>query len=216
MATRARALLSVYDKSGLIEFGAGLIELGFELVASGRHRGARSNQAGLPVTQVDAITGFPEILGGRVETLHPAVHGGILARRTPQHLAELAAHAITPIGLVACNLYPFSQTVSRPNVDEAQAIEEIDIGGVTLLRAAAKNFESVIVVCDPADYGGVLAALRARRLGVRRAPRWATKLPAARARKRRASSRWTSRTPPPRLESLSPHSSLRCSHRAPG
>ena len=160
MATRARALLSVYDKSGLIEFALGLAELGFELVASGGTARALS-QAGLAVIQVDEITGFPEILGGRVKTLHPAVHGGILARRTPEHLAELAAHAITPIGLVVCNLYPFSETVSRPDVDEAQAIEEIDIGGVTLLRAAAKNFESVIVICDPADYAGVLAGLRA-------------------------------------------------------
>lgn len=160
MATRSRALLSVYDKSGLIEFARGLTELGFELVASGGTARALS-QAGLAVTQVDEITGFPEILGGRVKTLHPAVHGGILARRTPEHQAELAAHAITPIQLVACNLYPFIQTVSRPDVDEAQAIEEIDIGGVTLLRAAAKNFEAVIVVCDPADYAGVLAALRA-------------------------------------------------------
>jgi phosphoribosylaminoimidazolecarboxamide formyltransferase / IMP cyclohydrolase len=160
MTNGARALLSVYDKSGLIEFARGLIELGFELVASGGTARALS-QAGLAVTQVDEITGFPEILGGRVKTLHPAVHGGILARRTPEHLAELAAHAIIPIGLVACNLYPFSQTVSRPDVDEAQVIEEIDIGGVTLLRAAAKNFESVIAVCDPADYTGVLAALRA-------------------------------------------------------
>ena len=160
MATQLRALLSVYDKSGLVEFARGLSELGFELVASGGTARALS-QAGLAVTQVDAITGFPEILGGRVKTLHPAVHGGILARRTPEHLAELAAHAITPIGLVACNLYPFSETVSRPDVEEAQAIEDIDIGGVTLLRAAAKNFELVIVICDPADYAGVLAGLRA-------------------------------------------------------
>jgi len=154
-----RALLSVYDKTGLVEFGRGLAELGFELVASGGTARALS-QAGLSVTQIDQITGFPEILGGRVKTLHPAVHGGILARRTPEHLAELENHGITPIDLVACNLYPFVETVRRPDVTEAQAVEEIDIGGVTLLRAAAKNFESVIVVCDPADYEGVLNALR--------------------------------------------------------
>ncbi|HEY63943.1 MAG TPA: bifunctional phosphoribosylaminoimidazolecarboxamide formyltransferase/IMP cyclohydrolase [Caldilineae bacterium] len=154
-----RALLSVYDKTGLVEFGRGLVELGFELVASGGTARALS-QAGLPVTQIDQITGFPEILGGRVKTLHPAVHGGILARRTPEHLAELESHGITPIDLVACNLYPFVETVRRPDVTEAQAVEEIDIGGVTLLRAAAKNFESVTVVCDPADYEGVLNALR--------------------------------------------------------
>lgn len=154
-----RALLSVYDKTGLVEFGRGLAELGFELVASGGTARALS-QAGLSVTQIDQITGFPEILGGRVKTLHPAVHGGILARRIPEHLAELESHGIAPIDLVACNLYPFVETVRRPDVTEAQAVEEIDIGGVTLLRAAAKNFESVIVVCDPADYEGVLNALR--------------------------------------------------------
>ena len=159
MSTR-RALLSVYDKRGLVDFGRGLAGLGFELVASGGTARALAD-AGLPVVQVDEITGFPEILGGRVKTLHPAVHGGILARRTAEHLAELEAHAITPIDLVVCNLYPFVQTVSRPGVTEAQAVEEIDIGGVTLLRAAAKNFESVAVVCDPADYAGLLEALGA-------------------------------------------------------
>ena len=150
-----RAILSVYDKTGLVEFARGLVELDFELVASGGT--ARTlNVAGLPVTQVDQITGFPEILGGRVKTLHPAVHGGILARRTPEHLAELAGHDIAPVDLVVCNLYPFAATVAKPGVTEPEAIEEIDIGGVTLLRAAAKNFESVTVVCDPADYAEVL------------------------------------------------------------
>ncbi len=154
-----RAILSVYDKTGLVEFARSLAELGFELVASGgtaRALGA----AGLPVTQVDQVTGFPEILGGRVKTLHPAVHGGILARRTPAHLAELAGHGIAPVDLVACNLYPFAATVAKPGVTETEAVEEIDIGGVTLLRAAAKNFESVIAVCDPADYDTVVDALR--------------------------------------------------------
>jgi phosphoribosylaminoimidazolecarboxamide formyltransferase/IMP cyclohydrolase len=155
-----RAILSVYDKSGLIELGRGLAEAGFELVASGGTARALAD-AGLPVTQVDAVTGFPEILGGRVKTLHPAVHGGILARRTPEHLAELNRHGITPVDLVVCNLYPFSQTVARPGVTEAEAVEEIDIGGVTLLRAAAKNFESVAVLCDPADYTPTLAQLPA-------------------------------------------------------
>ena len=157
-----RAILSVYDKTGLVEFARGLADLGFELVASGGTARALS-AAGLPVTQVDQITGFPEILGGRVKTLHPAVHGGILARRTPAHLAELAEHGITPVDLVVCNLYPFAATVAQPGVTEPEAVEEIDIGGVTLLRAAAKNFESVAVVCDPADYGAVLDALRSRR-----------------------------------------------------
>ena len=150
-----RAILSVYDKTGLVEFAHSLVELGFELVASGGTARALS-AVGLPVTQVDQITGFPEILGGRVKTLHPAVHGGILARRTPEHLAELAGHGIAPVDLVVCNLYPFVATVAKPGVTEPEAIEEIDIGGVTLLRAAAKNFESVTVVCDPVDYAEVL------------------------------------------------------------
>ena len=155
-----RALLSVYDKTGLVEFAAGLAELGFELAASGGTARALS-AAGLPVTQVDQVTGFPEILGGRVKTLHPAIHGGILARRTPEHLAELAAHDIAPVDLVVSNLYPFAATIARPGVTEAEAVEEIDIGGVALLRAAAKNYESVAVLCDPADYADMLAALRA-------------------------------------------------------
>jgi phosphoribosylaminoimidazolecarboxamide formyltransferase/IMP cyclohydrolase len=129
------------------------------LVASGGTARALS-VAGLPVTAVDQVTGHPEILGGRVKTLHPAIHGGILARRTPEHLAELSSHGIAPVDLVVCNLYPFAATVARPGVTEADAVEEIDIGGVTLLRAAAKNFEAVTVVCDPADYDAVLAALR--------------------------------------------------------
>ncbi len=153
-----RVLLSVYDKTGLTGLAAGLCDLGCELIASG---GTARNlvAAGLPVTPVEQVTGFPEILGGRVKTLHPAIHGGILARRTPEHLAELAAHAIRPVDLVVCNLYPFAATLARADVTEAEAVEEIDIGGVTLLRAAAKNFESVAVVCDPADYASVLAAL---------------------------------------------------------
>ncbi len=137
---KRRAILSVYDKSGLVELGRGLDELGFELVASGGTARALAN-AHLPVSEVEAVTGFPEILGGRVKTLHPAIHGGILARRTPEHLAELAAHDVSPVDLVVCNLYPFVETVRRPGVTDAEAVEEIDIGGVTLLRAAAKNFE---------------------------------------------------------------------------
>ena len=154
-----RAILSVYDKTGLVEFAAGLADsVSSWSLPAGTARALAA--AGLPVTQVDQVTGLPEILGGRVKTLHPAIHGGILARRTPEHLAELAAHGIAPVDLVVCNLYPFAATVARPGVTEPEAVEEIDIGGVTLLRAAAKNFESVAVVCDPADYAAVLAALR--------------------------------------------------------
>jgi phosphoribosylaminoimidazolecarboxamide formyltransferase / IMP cyclohydrolase len=153
-----RALLSVSDKRGLMEFARRLHEAGVELVASGGT--ARSLlEAGLPVDTVENVTGFPEILGGRVKTLHPAIHGGILARRTPQHLAELEAQRVKPIDLVVVNLYPFQEAVAQPNVTLATAVEEIDIGGVALLRAAAKNHESVTVVCDPADYEEVAQAL---------------------------------------------------------
>lgn len=157
-----RAILSVYDKTGLCDFARGLVGLGCELVASGGTARTLS-EAGLPVTPVERVTGYPELLAGRVKTLHPAIHGGILARRTPEHQAELARHGIAPFDLVVCNLYPFAATVARPGVTQAEAVEEIDIGGVTLLRAAAKNFESVAVVCDPADYSAVLDALRATR-----------------------------------------------------
>ncbi len=146
-----RALLSVSDKTGLTPFAQALVAAGGELIASGG-TARQLTQAGLPVTPVEAVTGFPEILDGRVKTLHPAIHGGILARNTPEHLAELAEHGLSPIHLVVVNLYPFQETVAQPGVTLAQAVEQIDIGGVALLRAAAKNHERVTVVCDPADY----------------------------------------------------------------
>lgn len=152
-----RALLSVSDKTGLVDFARLLHAAGGELVASGGTARAIA-EAGIPVIAVEDVTGFPEILGGRVKTLHPAIHGAILARRTPLHMDELKVHNIAPIDLVAVNLYPFQKTVAQPNVTLATAIEEIDIGGVALLRAAAKNHESVTVVCDPADYSRVAAA----------------------------------------------------------
>ena len=155
-----RALLSVADKTGLVPFARGLVELGWALVSTGGTARALA-AAGLPVQTVESLTGFPEILGGRVKTLHPIVHGGILARREPAHMAELAAHGIEAIDLVAVNLYPFEATVARPNVTLAEAIEEIDIGGVALLRAAAKNHSAVLVVSDPSQYEAVLEALRA-------------------------------------------------------
>lgn len=156
--TLLRALLSVSDKTGLVEFAQRLHEAGVALIASGGTARAL-DQAGIPVTAVEQVTGSPEILGGRVKTLHPAIHGGILARRTEHHLEELAQHHIAPIDLVVVNLYPFQATVAQPNVTLATAVEEIDIGGVALLRAAAKNHESVTVVCDPADYDAVAEAL---------------------------------------------------------
>jgi phosphoribosylaminoimidazolecarboxamide formyltransferase / IMP cyclohydrolase len=152
-----RALFSVSDKTGLVDFARLLHEVGVELIASGGTARAL-NEAGLVVRSVEEITGFPEILGGRVKTLHPAVHGGILARRTEHHLEELSEHQIAPIDIVVVNLYPFQATVAQPNVTMATAVEEIDIGGVALLRAAAKNHESVTVVCDPEDYAEVAAA----------------------------------------------------------
>jgi phosphoribosylaminoimidazolecarboxamide formyltransferase/IMP cyclohydrolase len=156
-----RALLSVADKTGLVELGRGLHGLGVELVSTGGTAGALRT-AGLPVREVAELTGFPEMLDGRVKTLHPAIHGGILARRDhPEHLHQLADHGIAPIDLVVVGLYPFEATVARPGVTESDALEQIDIGGVALIRAAAKNHEAVAVLVDPAQYRPVLDELRA-------------------------------------------------------
>jgi phosphoribosylaminoimidazolecarboxamide formyltransferase/IMP cyclohydrolase len=155
-----RALLSVYDKTGLTAFAHSLNALGWELIASGGTARAIA-EAGLPVTTVEAFTHSPEILGGRVKTLHPAIHGGILARDSAEDAQDLAKVDGAPIDLVASNLYPFEQTIAQQNVSEADAIEQIDIGGVALLRAAAKNFTRVAVVCDPADYDRVTQELSA-------------------------------------------------------
>ena len=155
-----RALLSVSDKTGLVEFALGLLEHGHDLVASGGTERTLRN-AGLPVTPVDQITGSAEMLGGRVKTLHPAVFSGILARDREEDLAELRVHGYAPIALVVCNLYPFQAAIADPDLAEADAIELMDIGGVTLLRAAAKNFHRVAAVCDPADYTQLLDELDA-------------------------------------------------------
>ena len=155
-----RAILSVYDKTGLIALAQGLVDLGWELVASGGSAKAL-RQAGLPVLDVAEVTHSPEMLGGRVKTLHPVIHGGILAQDTPADQADLAAQQIVPIDLVVCNLYPFEQTIAQPGVTLAEAIEQIDIGGVTLLRAAAKNFARVTILCQPTDYAPILAELQA-------------------------------------------------------
>ncbi len=155
-----RALLGVYDKTGVVEFGRGLVALGWDLVSTGGTY-ATLTGAGVPVRKVEEITGFPEMLDGRVKTLHPVVHGGILARRgLPAHMAALAEHGIGGIDLVCCNLYPFYATVTKPGgVSFEEGIENIDIGGPTMLRAAAKNHEDVIVVVDPGDYAGIVEAL---------------------------------------------------------
>jgi phosphoribosylaminoimidazolecarboxamide formyltransferase/IMP cyclohydrolase len=156
------ALLSVSDKRGLTAFAAALVrEHGYTLLSTGGTAKALA-EAGLPVTEVGAHTGFPEIMDGRVKTLHPKIHGGLLARRDrPSHLAQAAANGIDLIDLVVVNLYPFEETVAKPGVEFAEAIENIDIGGPSMLRSAAKNHASVTVVCDPADYPAVLAATAA-------------------------------------------------------
>lgn len=154
-----KAILSVHDKTNLIPFARGLNELGWTLIASGgTARALRENS--IPVTEVAEYTQSPEILGGRVKTLHPAIHGGLLARSAESDLKELQQLNWNYIDLVAVNLYPFEETIAKPNVTLDDAIENIDIGGVTLIRAAAKNFQRVTLVCDPNDYDAVLNELR--------------------------------------------------------
>jgi phosphoribosylaminoimidazolecarboxamide formyltransferase/IMP cyclohydrolase len=155
------ALLSVSDKTGLPEFAAALQKLGWDLVSTGGTATALRS-SGLTVKDVSELTGFPEILDGRVKTLHPAVHAALLARRDrDDHMATIAEHGIQPISLVAVNLYPFEATASRAGVISEEVIENIDIGGPSMLRSAAKNFEAVTVIVDPSDYARVVAALEA-------------------------------------------------------
>ncbi len=154
-----QALLSVSDKSGLVDFACGLVARGVQLLSTGGTAKALAD-AGLPVTDVGSYTGFPEMLDGRVKTLHPKVHAGILARRDlPAHVAALREHAIPTIDLVVVNLYPFRETVGKPGCTLENAIENIDIGGPAMVRSAAKNWPHVGVVVDPADYAGVLGEL---------------------------------------------------------
>ncbi len=155
-----RALLSVSDKRGLVEFARELVGLGWEIVSTGG-TGEALRREGIAVTPIDQVTGFPEMMDGRVKTLHPKVHGGLLGRRdNPHDIAAMQQHGITPIDLVAVNLYPFRETVAKPQTTFAQAIEQIDIGGPSMLRSAAKNHQSVIVVVDPDDYPTVISALK--------------------------------------------------------
>jgi phosphoribosylaminoimidazolecarboxamide formyltransferase/IMP cyclohydrolase len=156
-----RALLSVSNKDGLIEFARGLVALGWDLISTGGTARVL-REAGLSPLDVASVTGFPEMLDGRVKTLHPKVHGGLLARREmPDHMRALTEHEIQPIDLVAVNLYPFRETVARPGIAPDEAIEQIDIGGPSMLRSAAKNFASVYAIVDPSDYARVLAGLEA-------------------------------------------------------
>jgi phosphoribosylaminoimidazolecarboxamide formyltransferase / IMP cyclohydrolase len=155
-----RALISVYDKTGMVEFARELAPLGIEIVSTGG-TAKLLRDAGIPVRDVSDLTGWPEMLGGRVKTLHPKVHGGILFQRgKPEDRAQAAEHSIVPIDLVVVNLYPFSATAAKPGVSAGELIENIDIGGPAMVRSAAKNFQSVGVVTDPADYAAVVAELR--------------------------------------------------------
>ena len=156
-----RALLSVSDKRGLVDLARTLRDLGVEILSTGG-TAAALEAAGLPVVQVAAYTGAPEILDGRVKTLHPKIHGGLLGRPTDAHRAEMAAHGIEAIDLVVVNLYPFEATVAKDGVVLAEAIENIDIGGPSMLRSAAKNHERVAVVVEPDDYPAIIAELRAQ------------------------------------------------------
>ncbi len=155
------ALLSVSDKTDLVPFARRLHELGVTLISTGGTRAALVG-AGLPTVSIESVTGFPEMMDGRVKTLHPKVHGGLLARRDkPEHLASLREHDITPIDMVVVNLYPFERTVADPDVSTDQAIEQIDIGGPSMVRSAAKNHRYVAIVTDPRQYDLVSSELQA-------------------------------------------------------
>ena len=170
-----RAIVSVSNKAGVVDFAKGLSQLGFEIFSTGGTKKALV-EAKVPVKSISDITGFPEILDGRVKTLHPMVHGGILARRDlPSHMSELAKNKIEKIDLVAVNLYPFVQSVAKEGVSLDDALENIDIGGPTMIRAAAKNFPGVIVVVDPADYSLVLEKLKKGNLDLAERKRLAQK-----------------------------------------
>lgn len=155
------ALLSVSDKTGLVEFARHLHGLGVKLISTGGTRAALT-EADLPTVGIETVTGFPEMMDGRVKTLHPRVHGGLLAvRDEPSHAQALETHGITPIDLVCVNLYPFEQTVAAEGVTRAEAVEQIDIGGPSMLRSAAKNHRYVAALCDPSAYARVVADLDA-------------------------------------------------------
>lgn len=154
-----RALISVSNKQGVVDFARKLHEAGVEIVSTGGTMKA-IKEAGIPVTYVSDVTGFPEIMDGRVKTLNPYIHGGILAvRDNPEHVREMEEHHITGIDLVAVNLYPFKETIAKPNVTLAEAIENIDIGGPAMVRASAKNFHDVVIITNPDRYEGLMKLL---------------------------------------------------------
>ncbi len=155
-----RALVSVFDKEGLIDLARGLTAYGIEILSTGGTLKAIA-EAGIPVKSVSEVTGFPEILDGRVKTLHPKIHGGILARRdVAEHRAALETHGIGPIDLVVVNLYPFEKVAAKPGISEEEVIENIDIGGPSMVRSAAKNFEDVTIVTSPGDYAALLDEMK--------------------------------------------------------
>ena len=155
-----RALISVSDKTGVVEFAKGLHELGVEIISTGGTMKAIAD-AGIPVKSVSEVTGFPEMMDGRVKTLNPKIHGAILAvRDNPEHVKAMKEHDIKPIDLVVVNLYPFQQTIAKPEVTLAEAIENIDIGGPCMVRASAKNNKYVAIVTNPAKYGEIISILQ--------------------------------------------------------
>ena len=155
-----RALISVSNKEGVVEFAHQLHEAGVEIISTGGTMKA-IKEAGIPVTYVSDVTGFPEIMDGRVKTLNPYIHGGILAvRDNAEHVAQMEEHGIKGIDLVAVNLYPFKETIAKPDVTLAEAIENIDIGGPAMVRASAKNFKFVTIVTNPAKYNEVIAQIK--------------------------------------------------------
>jgi phosphoribosylaminoimidazolecarboxamide formyltransferase/IMP cyclohydrolase len=173
MQPMARALISVTDKSGLAEFAQFLAGYQIEILSTGGTAKLLRDHA-VPVVEVSDFTGFPEMLDGRVKTLHPKVHGGILGRRDlPSHQEQMAAHGIVPIDLVVVNLYQFEKAVAKPGCTLDDAIENIDIGGPTLLRAAAKNYQAVTVVVDPADYPRLIAEIKLNKGATNLATRFA-------------------------------------------
>src|SRR5947208_798714 len=166
----SRALVSVSDKRGVLDLARALAELGIEILSTGGTASALAT-AGIAVTQVSAHTGAPEILDGRVKTLHPKIHGGLLGRPTDAHRAEMEQHGIAAIDLVVVNLYPFAETIAKPGVTLAEAIENIDIGGPSMIRSGAKNHERVTVLVDPEDYPKLIAELDANGAQVSRETR---------------------------------------------
>jgi phosphoribosylaminoimidazolecarboxamide formyltransferase/IMP cyclohydrolase len=163
MSKIKRAIVSVFNKKGIIEFAKEVHAMGVEILSTGGTAKALK-EAGLSVKEVSEYTGFPEMLDGRVKTLHPKIHGGLLSRRSnPDDMEEIREHGINTIDMLVVNLYPFEETISKPGVSFKEAIENIDIGGPAMLRSASKNFQDVIVIVDPSDYGRIIDELK--RLG---------------------------------------------------